>query len=170
MEASPRKFWGGAIYPLPGWPGPEPRTRSSLTRHGLPSSLTRHGLPSSLTRHGLPSSLLRHGLPSSLTRHGLPSSLTRHGLPSPWIRHGLPTSPLRHGSQHGRRPGGLLSCPVSMSLKASRAPTPPPRWMVYGAGRTVREGGVLSVLCSPCHVFPLLSCPYLVFLFLSSLS
>ncbi len=91
----------------------------------------------------------------------------RHGLPSPRIRHGLPSPLTRHGSQNGRRPGGLLSCPVSVSLKASRAP-PPPRWMVYGAGRTVREGGVLSDLCSPCHVFPLLSCPYLVFLFLSS--
>ncbi len=31
---SPRKFWGGAIYPLPGWPGPEPRPRSSLTQLG----------------------------------------------------------------------------------------------------------------------------------------
>ncbi len=65
----------------------------------------------------------------------------------------------RHSSQNGRRPGGLLSCPVSVSREASRAPTPPPRWMVYGAGRTVREGGVMSGLCSLCLVFPLLSCP-----------
>ncbi len=27
-------FGGGAIYPLPGWPGPEPRPRSSLTQLG----------------------------------------------------------------------------------------------------------------------------------------
>ncbi len=160
---TPRKFWGGVVGLRPKRPrwglGPRSRRRS------------HHGLPSSLLRHGLPSSLLCHGLPSPLTRHGLPSPLTRHGLLSPRIRHGLPTSPLRHGhsspltrhgSQNGRRPGGLLSCPVSMSLKASRAPTPPPRWMVYGAGRTVRDGGVLSDLCSPCHVFSLL-CPYMVF-------
>ncbi len=59
----------------------------------------------------------------------------------------------------------VLSCPVSVSREASRSPTPPPRWMVYGAGRTFREGGdmsrpwtVLLWFCSPCApcdlVFP----------------
>ncbi len=81
---------------------------------------------------------------------------------APLTRHGRPSPLTRHGSRNGRRPGGLLSCPVSVCLEASRAPTPPPRWMVYGAGRTVREGGVMSDLCSLCLVFPLLSCPYLV--------
>ncbi len=55
------------------------------------------------------------------------------------------------------------SCPVSVSLEASRAPTPPPRWMVYGAGHTVREGGVTVRPVSPCPVFPSLLCPYMVF-------
>ncbi len=84
---------------------------------------------------------------------------------APWIRHGLPSSLLRRGSRNGRRPGGLLSCPVSVSLEASRAPPPhpptPPPTPLDGI-RYIREGGVLSDLCSPCHVFPLLSCPYLV--------
>ncbi len=71
----------------------------------------------------------------------------------PWPPESGPQSPLLASDQS--------------PLKASRAPTPS-RWMVFGAGRTVREGGVLSDLCSPCHVFPLLSCPYLVFLFLFS--
>ncbi len=130
---TPRKFWGGVVGLRPKRPrwglGPRSRRRS---RYGLPSSLTRHGLLSPLTRHGLLSPLTRHGLLSPRIRHGLPTSPLRHGHPSPLTR---------HGSQNGRRPGGLLSCPVSMSLKASRAPTPPPRWMVYGAGRTIREGG-----------------------------
>ncbi len=149
-----------------------PRIRYGLLspriRHGLPCSPLRHGLPSPRIRHGLPCSPLRHGLPSPRIHHGLPSPRIYHGLPSPLTRHGCPSSPLRHGhpspltrhgSQNGRRPGGLLSCPVSVSREASRAPTPPPRWMVYGAGRTVREGGVMSGLCSLCLVFPLLSCP-----------
>ncbi len=54
----------------------------------------------------------------------------------------------------GSRTGAALeaSCPVYMSLEASRAPTPPSRWMVYGAGRTVREGGggVVSDFVSLC--------------------
>ncbi len=58
--------------------------------------------------------------------------------------------------------------PASCSLEASRAPTPPPRWMVYGAGRAVREGGEVSDFISLCLVFPLLLCPYLDFLFRSS--
>ncbi len=39
------------------------------------------------------------------------------------------------------RTGAALeaSCPVSVSLEASRAPTPPPRWMVHGARCTVRD-------------------------------
>ncbi len=49
-----------------------------------------------------------------------------------------------------------------MSLEAYRAPLPPPRWMVYGVGQTLREGGVMSDLCSPCPVFRSLLCPYLV--------
>ncbi len=133
-----------------------------LTRHGRTSSPLRHGLLSSRIHHGHPSSPIRHGLSSPLTRHGRPSSPLRHGRPSSPLRHGHPSHLTRHGSQNGRRPGGLLSCPVSVSREASRAPTPPPRWMVYGAGRTVREGGVMSGLCSLCLVFPLLSCPYLV--------
>ncbi len=39
--------------------------------------------------------------------------------------------------------------PASCSLEASRAPTPPPRRMLYGAGRAFREGEVMSG--SLCH-------------------
>ncbi len=102
------------------------------------------------TRHGLPCSPIRHGLPSPRIHHGLLSPWIHPGHPNSPIRHGLPSPLTRHGSQNGRRPGGLLSCPVSVSREASRAPTPPPRWMVYGAGRTVREGVVMSGLCSLC--------------------
>ncbi len=190
MEASPRKFWGGAIYPLPGWPGPEPRTRSSLTRHGLPSSLTRHGLPSSLTRHGLPSFSdppwpSRAPWPAMASRAPWPAMASRAPWPAmasralwPAMASRAPCSAMVSrvpGSAMASRPprsamapsmGAALeaSCPVlsPCPLRPPERPPPPPRWMVYGAGRTVREGGVLSVLCSPCHVFPLLSCPYLV--------
>ncbi len=43
-----------------------------------------------------------------------------------------------------------ISCPC-VSWGASRVP---PRWYCYGAGRAFREGGVMSVLCRLCHVFP----------------
>ncbi len=84
------------------------------------------------------------------SHHGLPSSLLRHGLPSPWIRHGLLSPLTRHGSRNGRRSGGRWSC----SLEVSRAPPPPPCWLV---GVRWGEGGVVSWLwtvllcfCSPC--------------------
>ncbi len=82
----------------------------------------------------------------------------------PPLRRGRPSFPLRHGSWNGRRPGGLLSCPVSVSREASRAPTPPPLSMLYGAGRAYWEGGVMSDFVSLCLVFPYpcVMCPYLV--------
>ncbi len=140
---------------------------SSPICHGLPSPLTRHGRPSSPLCHGLLSPRIHHGHPSSLTRHGLPSPLTRHGLPSPLTHHGRPSSPLRHGrpspltrhsSQNGRRPGGLLSCPVPVSLEVSRAPTPPSPLDGVRCG-THRSGGgsnvrpVFSVSCVSCILF-----------------
>ncbi len=62
-ELPHENFGGGAIYPLPGWPGPEPRPRRSLTHHGCPKEIG-HGLPSLQIRHGLPSPRIRHGFPS----------------------------------------------------------------------------------------------------------
>ncbi len=47
----------------------------------------------------------------------------------------------------------LCSC-LCLSWGASRAPTPPPRWNCYGVGHAFQEGGVMSVLCGVCHVFP----------------
>ncbi len=47
----------------------------------------------------------------------------------------------------------LCSCPC-LSWGASRTPTPPPRWNCLGSGRAFQEGGVMSVLCRVCHVFP----------------
>ncbi len=79
-------------------------------------------------------------LPDSAIQCLLPDSAIQCLLPNSALQCLLPDS----------RPGGLLSCPVSVCLEASRAPTPPPRW------------GVMSDLCSLCLVFPLLSCPYLV--------
>ncbi len=139
---SPRKFWGGT---------------------------TRHGLPCSPLRHGLPSPRIHHGHPSSLTRQGLLSPRIRHGPPSPLTRHGRPSSPLRHGSRNGRRPGGLLSCPVSVSLEASRAPTPPSPFDVIRRGTRLLEGGgnvrlSLSVSCVSPPLVPIFG----QFLFLSS--
>ncbi len=41
------------------------------------------------------------------------------------------------------RTGATLEdcCPVTLSLEATRAPTPPPRWMLHDMGRTFLEGG-----------------------------
>ncbi len=50
----------------------------------------------------------------------------------------------------GPRP---VSCPCR-SWGASWVPTSPPRWKSYGAGRAFSEGGVMSVLCRVCQVFP----------------
>ncbi len=93
-----------------------------------------------------------------------PLPVPSHGRPSSPLRRGRPSFPLRHGSWNGRRPGGLLSCPVSVSREASRAPTPPPLSMLYGAGRAYWEGGVMSDFVSLCLVFPYpcVMCPYLV--------
>ncbi len=193
MKSLPKKILGGGATRHGGRPSSplhhgllspriHPGHPSSLLRHGLPSPRIHHGHPSSRIHHGLPSSPIRHGLPSSPIRHGRPSSLIRHGLPSPRIHHGHPSSPIRHGrpssplrrgrpsfplrrgSWNGRRPGGLLSCPVSVSREASRAPTPPPLSMLYGAGRAYWEGGVMSDFVSLCLVFPYpcVMCPYLV--------
>ncbi len=54
----------------------------------------------------------------------------RHGLPKPRIRHGLPDPPWMPS---------LYPC----LPPTSRAPTPPPRFCYYVAGRAVREGEVL---------------------------
>ncbi len=64
----------------------------------------------------------------------------------------------------GPRTGAALEafCPRTLPLEASRATTPPPRWMVYSAGRAVREGGVMSDLCFPpsyAHIWSSCSCP-----------
>ncbi len=52
------KILGGAIYPLPGWPGPEPWPRRSMTHHGRTKEIG-HGLPSLQIRHGLPKPRIR---------------------------------------------------------------------------------------------------------------
>ncbi len=69
------------------------------------------------------------------------------------------------------------SCPVSMSLEASRAPTPPPHWMLYSAGCACWEGGcedLMSELCPHVLCFPSscahiwsVSCSLLVLLIIS---
>ncbi len=109
-----------------------------------------------------PSLLSCHGLPSPQICHGRPSSLLRHGRPSSPIRHGRPSSPLRRGSQNGRRPGGLLSCPVSVSLEASRVPTPPPRMLLLRCGTHLLGGGGGGGGGGGCNVWILDSC-FLVF-------
>ncbi len=113
------------------------------------------------THHGgLPSSPIRHGLPSFLLRHGgIPSSLLRHGRPITLIRHGRRSPRIRHGSRNGHRPGGHLS--GLQVLEASRAPTPPPLSMSYGAGRAYWKGGVMSefvflCLCFRAHIWSFL--------------
>ncbi len=134
---SPRNFFlgGGGLQPeRPGrGRGPRPRRRS------------------------------RHGLLNPPIRHGHPSPLTRHGIQSPLTCHGHLCSPVRRWSRNGRHPGGLLSCPVSVSLEASRAPTPPPRWMLLRHGTRLPGGGSSVRLVFPCLVSPSLLCPYLVF-------
>ncbi len=88
------------------------------------------------------------------THHGgLPSSPIRHGLPRPPIRHGLPSPRIR--------PGGHLS--GLQVLEASRAPTPPPLSMSYGAGRAYWKGGggvmsdfVFLCLCFLTHIWSFL--------------
>ncbi len=100
-----------------------------MTHHGRTKEIG-HGLPSLQIRHGLPKPRIRHGLPKPRIRHGLPSLRIRHGLPKPRIRHGLPDPPWMPS---------LYPC----LPPTSRAPTPPPRFCYYVAGRAVREGEVL---------------------------
>ncbi len=70
------------------------------------------------------------------------------GLPT--MAHGVPGSAMAARapcSTIGPGKGTTLEAPypVYMSLEAPRAPTPPPR--CYGAGRTFREGEVMSRIC-----------------------
>ncbi len=128
---------------------------SSQLRHGLLSSLHHHGLQSSQLRHGLLSSLHHHGLQSSQLRHGLLSSLHHHGLLSSLHHHGLQSSQLRHGLRCLFRSGGPRPVFLSMSvLRGLQSAHPPPRWNCYGVGHAFWEGGVMSVLCRVCLVFP----------------
>ncbi len=79
--------------------------------------------------------------------------------PRPWLQ-GPPAMASRAPSStlasvcpfHSRGPCPV-SCP-SVSWGASRVLTLPPRWKCYSVGRALREGGVMSVLCRVCLVFP----------------
>ncbi len=92
---------------------------------------------------------------------------THHGRPNPFSRHGRPSSLLHRRSRNGRRPGGLLSClHVPWGLQSAHPPSP---LDVVQRGMCLLGGGVWGFnvrTVSPCPVFPLLLCPYLVsFLF-----
>ncbi len=89
-----------------------------------------------------------------------PRRRTCHGRPNPRSamgpRNGHHPNPR---SAMGPGTGAALEAfrPVPLSLEASRAPTHPPHWMLYGVGRACWEGGVRPV--PPCLVFPSLLCP-----------
>ncbi len=53
-----------------------------------------------------------------------------------------------------RAPPWRPSIPELCPLRPPERPPPPPRWMVYGAGRAVRDGGVKSVLSPRVLCFP----------------
>ncbi len=96
-----------------------------------------------------------------------PCSAMAARAPRSPLRHGRPSPLTRHGSQNGCRPGGLLSCPVPVSLEVSRAPTSPLDgvrcWMHRsGGGSNVRP--VFSVSCVSPPLVPIFG----QFLFLSS--
>ncbi len=98
------------------------------------------------------------------TASALEADLPLARIPSPAIAARAPCSTMGPGM------GAALeaSCPVSRSLEASRAPTPPsPLDVVQRGMRLLGGGGGDNVrTVSPCPVFPLLLCPYLVsFLF-----
>ncbi len=179
---SPRKFWGGgsrapaeetevgagaavseAIPPWPPklldppWPPklPDPPwPPESLDPPWPPESLDPPWPPESLDPPWPPESLDSPWPPE------LPAPPWPPELPAPPWPPELPAPPWVPERAPPWRPPVLSCLRVPWGLQSAHPP--PPRWMVYGAGRTVREGGVLSDLCSPCHVFPLLSCPYLV--------
>ncbi len=86
------------------------------------------------------SSAPRRRLPP-FTAHSSPPSAGKSRPPS--AAHSSPPSSLR-------RPGSL---PCLHPGPASRAPTPPPRWICYGTGRAYREGGIMSGFWTHCSLF-----------------
>ncbi len=89
------------------------------------------------TRHGPRCLLIRHGRPR------VPRTAMDARAPCSGMAFWAPCSNVGPGM------GAALeaTCPVSMFPEASRVPTPPPNWMLYGAGRACWEGGVMSDLC-----------------------
>ncbi len=115
------------------WCVATPWAITPMIQRGSRSAQIRRGRLSPRIRRGHLSARIRRGRLSARIRRGRLSARIRRGRLSPLIRHG----------HLGPGMGTALeaTCPASRSLEASRAPTPPPLSMLYGAGRAYWEGG-----------------------------